>query len=124
MNMSYADLLKDRRWQKKRLEVLDAAELKCSSCGSVDPSVPLHVHHKIYVRGRMPWEYNVDELDALCDMCHKNATNWGKFCDALIEIAKIAGPERFVPLVKVIEKEVKAWAQDEVVRVKSELLVK
>jgi hypothetical protein len=31
--MSYADLLKDRRWQKKRLEVLDAADLKCESCG-------------------------------------------------------------------------------------------
>jgi hypothetical protein len=124
MNMSYADLLKDRRWQKKRLEVLDAAGLKCSSCGSVDPSVPLHVHHKIYVRGRMPWEYNVDELESLCDACHKNATNWGKFCDALIEIAKLAGPELFLPLVIAMEKEVMGWAKDEVEKAKAAIIGK
>jgi hypothetical protein len=30
--MSYGDLLRDPRWQKKRLEMLDAAEWKCTCC--------------------------------------------------------------------------------------------
>lgn len=30
----------------------------------------LHVHHKFYVLGRLPWEYTLDELTTLCHSCH------------------------------------------------------
>jgi predicted HNH restriction endonuclease len=66
----YHDLLKDPRWQKKRLEVLELSGWKCSACG--DSKEQLHVHHWDYVYGRKPWEYDVDgELSVLCDTCHK-----------------------------------------------------
>lgn len=30
----------------------------------------LHVHHKYYIRGRKPWEYDDDALITLCNWCH------------------------------------------------------
>lgn len=66
--LSYAEQLKDPRWQRKRLERLAASDWKCKVCG--DATKPLNVHHKIYVRGRLPWEYSGDELDVLCEDCH------------------------------------------------------
>lgn len=56
-------------WQRKRLEVLQRAGFKCEGCGAADQQ--LHVHHKRYVKGRMVWEYDSDELDALCEGCHE-----------------------------------------------------
>lgn len=31
----------------------------------------LNVHHKLYVRGKKPWEYSEDNLITLCESCHK-----------------------------------------------------
>lgn len=66
---SYAELLKDPRWQRKRLERLDLAKWACSACEST--TATLHVHHKQYIKGRKPWEYELSELDVLCADCHK-----------------------------------------------------
>lgn len=30
----------------------------------------LHVHHKKYILGRLPWEYNDNDLTTLCNWCH------------------------------------------------------
>jgi hypothetical protein len=91
--MSYADLLNDRRWQKKRLEVLDAAGWLCENCGSADNSEQLHVHHKRYVRGRKPWEYDAGDLQALCEKCHKYAGDTIKnLGEAIDELKLLCGP--------------------------------
>jgi hypothetical protein len=70
--MTYAEKLKDPRWQKRRLEVLESAGWKCSSCERSDAT--LHVHHRRYVGGREPWEYEDDELESLCEHCHRRVT--------------------------------------------------
>ena len=70
--MSYTELLKDPRWQKKRLEILEAAEWECENCG--DKGKTLHVHHKRYRAGAMPWEYERDDLEVLCERCHNSIT--------------------------------------------------
>ena len=67
--MSYADLLRDPRWQRKRLEVMQRAEFACERCA--DTTTTLNVHHVRYVRGRMPWEYPDEELVCLCEPCHQ-----------------------------------------------------
>lgn len=69
---TYAEKLKDPRWQKKRLEILDAADWKCQSdyCQS-EPNTTLHVHHKIYIKGNQPWEYEDWAYKVLCGPCHK-----------------------------------------------------
>jgi hypothetical protein len=71
--MSYRDKLKDPRWQKKRLEVFSKANWRCEKCKRADST--LHVHHLIYRRVE-PWEYQSDELEALCERCHLKAHNF------------------------------------------------
>lgn len=66
---SYGDKLRDPRWQRKRLEVMNEANFVCADCG--DNSSTLHVHHKFYVKGRDPWEYETRELICLCEPCHQ-----------------------------------------------------
>lgn len=67
--MSYADLLRDPRWQRKRLEVFERADFTCQLCGDVETE--LQVHHLRYIRGRRPWEYPLDDLACLCRPCHE-----------------------------------------------------
>lgn len=69
MKPTYFEKLKDPRWQKKRLECLEAADWACHRCR--DSESPLHVHHKQYLKGRQPWEYEVGQLEVLCEGCHK-----------------------------------------------------
>lgn len=66
---AYADLLRDPRWQRKRLEVMQAAGWECELCG--DDKTELHVHHKHYRKGAAPWEYRRRELQCLCKDCHR-----------------------------------------------------
>lgn len=67
--MTYLEQLKHPNWQRRRLEVLSAADFKCSCCG--DANNTLNVHHKQYIKGRKAWEYQVGELECLCETCHK-----------------------------------------------------
>lgn len=66
--MKYADQLLSPKWQKLRLEVMQAADWKCERCG--DAETTLHVHHPEYRRGAMAWEYEPNELQCLCSNCH------------------------------------------------------
>lgn len=68
---SYSEKLKDPRWQKKRLEVLEAGRWQCRKCWSKDKE--LHVHHLVYDKGAQPWEYENRDLIVLCANCHKDA---------------------------------------------------
>lgn len=66
--VSYAEKLKDPRWQKKRLEVLQRDDWTCLCCGATDRT--LHVHHVVYLPKRDPWEYAECFLQTLCEDCH------------------------------------------------------
>ena len=71
---TYAEKLKDPRWQKKRLEILEAANWKCQSAACQSGSeATLHVHHKVYIKGKQPWEYDDWAYKSLCEDCHKYA---------------------------------------------------
>lgn len=66
---TYWEKLQDPRWQRRRLEIFGRAGFKCEACGN--DKLQLHCHHKIYHKGREPWEYTDRELACLCDMCHE-----------------------------------------------------
>lgn len=66
--MKYSDKLRDPRWQKKRLEILEAAAFTCEDCGNKENE--LQVHHCFYAKGREPWEYNRNSLICVCVDCH------------------------------------------------------
>jgi hypothetical protein len=66
--LTYSEQLRHPNWQRKRLEVMEAAGFQCEECGADD--VTLNVHHRRYVKGRMVWEYEGRDLACLCEDCH------------------------------------------------------
>lgn len=70
---NYSELLKDPRWQKKRLEIMQRDEFTCQHCGS--STEQLHVHHRYYDESLNPWEYENESLITLCENCHKREHN-------------------------------------------------
>lgn len=58
--MTYSEKLRDPRWQKKRLYILDRDNFSCQYCGETEKTI--HVHHM-----------GVDDsaLISLCEDCHK-----------------------------------------------------
>lgn len=71
---NYSSQLRDRRWQKRRLEILERDGFKCAYCGSVDNHVQLHVHHRAYLPKTALWDYPEEYLTTLCAECHARAT--------------------------------------------------
>jgi len=67
----YWKKLSDRRWQRKRLEILERAGFECESCGDASNEKQLHIHHTYYEKGVEPWEYPEDSLLCVCKDCHK-----------------------------------------------------
>ena len=65
---SYSEKLRDPRWQKKRLKILERDDWTCQNC--LDTDRPLNVHHKYYIKGCDPWEYPPEALVTLCEGCH------------------------------------------------------
>lgn len=65
---SYYEKLRDPRWQKKRLEIMERDGFACRGCGDKDST--LNVHHGYYKKGCDPWEYHQSTLVTLCEKCH------------------------------------------------------
>lgn len=65
---TYAEKLRDPRWQKKRLEIMKRDEFSCNGCGDAEST--LNVHHHYYEKGKMPWEYPDSAFSTLCENCH------------------------------------------------------
>ncbi|WP_374568756.1 hypothetical protein [Ideonella sp.] len=58
-------------WHEFRHEVLRLDGYACKLCRRQQSNdVRLHVHHKRYISGRLPWEYPHDMCETLCSGCH------------------------------------------------------
>lgn len=68
MKPTYSKLLRDPRWQKRRLSILNRDNFTCNDCKS--QTKELHVHHVIYEKGVLPWNYDASGLMTLCEECH------------------------------------------------------
>lgn len=66
----YWELLRDPRWQRRRLEVMELANFACAQCEATDKT--LNVHHRIYRKNADPWDYELNELQCLCEDCHEH----------------------------------------------------
>lgn len=64
--MTYKEKLKDPKWQKKRLEILQRDEFKCCYCN--DTETELQIHHLKYTLE--PWNAPNKDLITLCKHCH------------------------------------------------------
>lgn len=67
----YWEKLKDPRWQKRRLEIMQRDGFACRSCGDADST--LNVHHGYYEKGLDPWDYHDQTLFTLCEDCHEES---------------------------------------------------
>ena len=65
---SYSEKLRDPRWQKKRLCVMQRDGFACRDCG--DEKSTLQVHHCYYEKGG-PWMTRDIFLLTLCSPCHE-----------------------------------------------------
>src|SRR5947209_524789 len=66
----YSERLKDPRWQRLRLEIMQRDDFACKHCG--DKEHTLSVHHSYYRKGLQPWEYPAESLLTLCGECHEH----------------------------------------------------
>src|SRR5574343_1912473 len=73
-NNPYFEKLKDPRWQKKRLEIMERDLFSCQNC--FETTKTLNVHHKYYEKGRDIWDYPDESLVTLCEECHQIATDY------------------------------------------------
>lgn len=94
---TYAEKLKDPRWQKKRLEIFQIADWKCEDCGDVGKEI--QVHHSYYIPGKDPWEYDSSLLMCVCPECHVKRQGVEVAC--LVGLAKIMRRLRFSELWEV-----------------------
>jgi 5-methylcytosine-specific restriction endonuclease McrA len=60
----YQDKLRDPRWQRKRLEIMQRDGFRCVVCD--DGENELNIHHCYYARDKEPWEYEDHALATLC----------------------------------------------------------
>ena len=67
---TYYEKLKDPRWQRMRLEILERDNWTCLACLATEKT--LHVHHGFYAKGVDPWDYPGGTLRTLCDECHQH----------------------------------------------------
>jgi|688.fasta_scaffold2219293_1 hypothetical protein len=87
--MTYAEKLKDPRWQKKRLEIMQRDEFTCQICKSKTKT--LHIHHLDYEFGLEPWNYPNTYYKTLCEDCHIDEEYCKKFVKAGIRILQENG---------------------------------
>ena len=95
----YIELLSTIEWFEKRKEVLERDLNRCTICGSKETSwnkqkdgsyryywlklenralrieytdrmICMHIHHKLYIKDLLPWEYEIENLITYCNWCH------------------------------------------------------
>lgn len=75
--MTYSEKLKDPRWRLFRDQfvtrnLLDEGDNYCPECGEDSGINPRwHVHHRRYIKGREPWQYDDKDLRLICEGCHE-----------------------------------------------------
>lgn len=91
--LPYAELLELKEWKDKRQVILSRDKSTCQRCNRITPWIcsrenccenplwgvcyphsirlGLEIHHKYYILGKLPWEYDDTALLSLCGDCHE-----------------------------------------------------
>ncbi len=91
---SYSEKLRDPRWQRRRLEIMQLAHFQCESCAANNRT--LNVHHVEYRAGADPWEYGDGDLECLCELCHESK----HFAISMFkQLSRFSNPTRLVAIL-------------------------
>lgn len=87
----YSQLLNTWEWKHFRKTFIESrrkesGELLCDDCGYDTPDETLHVHHRLYRRDALPWEYDFLDLRLICKECHAAIHRTENTCRFLIRI--------------------------------------
>jgi len=93
--MTYSQKLRDPRWQKLRLLIMQRDGFKCLFCGSEIKN--LQVHHIVYHR-KEPWDYPEYLYQTLCEDCHEERQ---ALTDKAVDAVRIAVSK--VPTIRLIQ---------------------
>ena len=75
MNKQQAKQYRKPSWKERCRQIIELDGGTCQVCGRKEPDVVLQVHHKKYIQGKKPWEYNQQDLITLCKGCHAREHN-------------------------------------------------
>ena len=64
----YEELLEDPKWTKKRNHIMGRDNYLCQI--TFDNKEPICVHHKRYIEGKKPWEYEDEDLITISQEVH------------------------------------------------------
>lgn len=87
--MTYAEKLRNPRWQKKRLHIFERDGWACRKCCSTTRT--LHVHHNYYIPCTDPWDYVDSALFTVCDDCHKCEEDWKQIVNETVVLSLRVG---------------------------------
>jgi hypothetical protein len=98
--LTYAEQIKNPKWQKKRLKVLEEGGFTCEECGGKEET--LNIHHKFYDNSKMVWEYNNEDLKCLCETCHSARHEIEKIVKRLLEDVGILDGHKIIGYIESI----------------------
>lgn len=100
--MTYSEKLRDPRWQKKRLEILNRDNFTCTLCG--DDKTELQIHHNVYYKE--PWDALNENLTTLCKDCHGAIEKIKKGYDFFSPEPNFIGCKKFTTALVIHTKDV------------------
>lgn len=105
--LTYVEKLKNPLWQRKRLEILQRDNFRCTEPSCFEDTKTLHVHHLDYIKGKEPWDYPNEYFTTLCEDCHEELTKERKEYESqIIHQFRLKLKESFIQgcFVKLLEK--------------------
>jgi hypothetical protein len=97
MRTQYQETLRDPRWQRKRLKIMERDNWACAICGATDQ--PLNVHHLEY--SGEPWEIADSQLITVCEDDHKDIEEMVNYLRKAVVHPKVfVGMKRICELLK------------------------
>lgn len=110
----YRAKLRDPRWQRKRLEILQRDGFKCRICE--ESKLELQIHHLKYSEN--PWEGEDKHKVTLCKQCHRRQKFYKEIMELIDDYVQEIPDEVFAVqlgwLVKTLESVVKETSTYEI----------
>lgn len=62
----YKKLWENKKWSEFSEKVKRRDNYSCLQCGRNKDDIVLQVHHEVYIRNKLPWEYSLSDCRSLC----------------------------------------------------------